>query len=345
MDRVVESMYDELEQQRDFLSCRDLRTIYFGGGTPSLLSPQQVAEFMARISYIYNIGVVEEVTFEANPDDLTREYLESLLECGVNRLSIGIQSFCDEELRFMNRRHSSAQAFEAVKLAREVGFDNIAIDLIFGVQGFGEETLSESIDRAVELDVEHIAAYHLTIEDGTLFAQRVKRGEFSAVDDEVSEREYSLMHSRLTQAGYDHYEISNYAKRGCRSKHNSVYWAGGEYLGIGAGAHSFDGERCRRWAVGSIPKYLEGGDGRYESEVLSDEERLNELLMLSLRRSEGLSLTRLEQKFGEELRKCVEHSAQKWIETGGVVCSGERMFIPSSRFLLSDMIIESLFVG
>ncbi len=343
MEQVLDVMLEELDQQRDFLSTKELRTIYFGGGTPSLLTPRRVEEFMAKMSSIYNIGKVEEVTFEANPDDLTAEYLESLLKSGVNRLSIGVQSFCDDELKFMNRRHSSQQAYYAVKLAREVGFENIAIDLIFGVHGFGGSTLVESVERTIELDVEHIAAYHLTIEDGTLFAQKVKRGEFSPVSEEVSEREYSLLHERLTAAGYDHYEISNYAKRGSYSRHNSVYWSGGEYLGIGAGAHSYDGEVSRRWAVGSVGAYLEGGEKRYESEVLSEVDCLNEMIMLSLRRSSGLDLCDLERRFGIDERCRVQQIAERWINSNDLNLLGERMFIPATRFLLSDMIIESFF--
>lgn len=343
MSDVVAMMMRELEEERNFLSDKELKTIYFGGGTPSLLAPKHVAAFLERIDSLYNIGKVEEITLEANPDDLTRDYLRELRATGVNRLSIGVQSFDDGALKFMNRRHSAVQAVQAVRDARAEGFDNIAIDLIFGVDGFGGEILQRSLDEAIALDVEHIAAYHLTIEPGTLFARRVARGEFSPVAEEVSEMEYALVHDKLTEAGYEHYEISNYARRGARSKHNSAYWSGSEYLGIGAGAHSF-GRGVRRWACDSIDGYLTlGRDGRYESEVLSREERRNEVVMTSLRRCEGLDVEAFRLEYGEDELARLLKDSEISLKSGDLILSDGRLFIPAQRFLRSDLVIEHLF--
>ncbi|MFI3292272.1 MAG: radical SAM family heme chaperone HemW [Rikenellaceae bacterium] len=342
MSQVVDGMMMELETEHDFLGDRTIDTIYFGGGTPSLLSAEQVRGFLLRIGDLYDISRVKEITLEANPDDLTTQYLEELRAAGINRLSIGIQSFDDTELKFMNRRHSSQQAIDAVRRAREAGFDNIAIDLIFGVSGFGAEVLQRSIDMALELDVEHIAAYHLTIEPNTLFGRRVERGELCEVSEDVTDAEYALLHERLTEAGYEHYEISNYAKVGRRSRHNSSYWRGMEYLGVGAGAHSFNG-RVRRWAVDSIDRYLMGREERYESEVLTLDDRRNEMVMTSLRCVEGLDLTTFAEEFGEESLDNLQRGAQKWIEQGKLVeCDGYIRILPQ-YFMVSDMIIESLF--
>lgn len=332
----------ELREERDFLSDKKLKTIYFGGGTPSLLSSEQVRDFLLLIGELYDTSSLEEVTLEANPDDLSFEYLSAIKAAGVNRLSIGVQSFDDAELKFMNRRHTAQQAVTAVKNARRVGFDNIAIDLIFGVEGFGEDLLRRSIDVALELDVEHIAAYHLTIEPDTLFGRRVRRGELREVEEDVSDAEYSILHETLTAAGYEHYEISNYAKPGRRSRHNSSYWQGVEYLGIGAGAHSFNGD-VRRWAANSIDDYLAGGESRYQSERLSRRDRQNEEVMTSLRCAEGVDLNKFGEEFGEDALSRLLLSARGWIESGELQNVGGRLYILPQYFMVSDMIIESLF--
>ncbi len=333
----------ELEQERDFLTDKKLSTIYFGGGTPSLLESHQVASFLKRIESLYDTTEVSEITFEANPDDLTPQYLEELREVGVNRLSIGVQSFDDNTLRFMNRRHSADQAQQAILDARKAGFDNIAIDLIFGVDGFGGDILKRSIDRAIKLEVEHIAAYHLTIESGTLFARRVAKGEFSQVDESISEQEFEMVHNSLVRGGYEHYEISNYARPNMRSRHNSAYWSGAEYLGIGPGAHSFAGG-VRRWACESLEGYLYlGRNERYESESLSHKERRNEVVMTSLRCCEGLDLDAFEVEYGsQELEKLIADGA-RLLHSGDLIMRDRRLYIPAKRFLKSDMMIEQLF--
>ncbi len=342
MSGVVEAMMGELESERDFISTRKLSTIYFGGGTPSLLSGEQVGGFMDRIAKLYDVGSVEEVTLEANPDDLTYDYLVALRDAGVDRLSIGVQSFDDGALRFMNRRHTAQQAIRAIEDARRVGFDNIAIDLIFGVDGFGEEVLRESLTRAVELEVQHVAAYHLTIEEGTMFAKRLARGEISVVAEEVSDREFEVVREVLLKGGYEHYEVSNYAKKGRRSRHNSAYWRGEEYLGIGAGAHSFSGEK-RRWGCDSIEDYLAGGESRYGGEELTRENRHNERVMTRLRCCEGIDLLSFEREFGEDSVARLMSAAKNSITLGDLVCEDGHLRIPTSRFLRSDYIIELLF--
>lgn len=343
MDGVIAMMMSELAEQREFLTERTISTIYFGGGTPSLLKPSQVAKFLERIDSLYDTSRVDEITLEANPDDLTRKYLRELRATGVNRLSIGVQSFDDGALKFMNRRHTAAQALRAIADARAEGFDNIAIDLIFGVDGFGDERLLRSIESAIELDVEHIAAYHLTIEPGTLFARRVAKGEFSPVAEQVSEQEFELAHTSLTRAGYEHYEISNYAKRGMRSRHNSAYWHGVEYLGIGPGAHSF-ARGIRRWACESIDGYLDMDYAeRYKSEILSHLERRNETIMTSLRCCEGLDLSLFEAEYGKKELQQLLMDGKKLIDSGDLIREEGRLYIPSERFLRSDMVIERLF--
>ncbi|MFR9514331.1 MAG: radical SAM family heme chaperone HemW [Rikenellaceae bacterium] len=342
LDATLDAMECEIVEQRSFLSDHKINTIYFGGGTPSLLTAVQVERLLKVISENYDLSSLSEVTLEANPDDLTLQYLEALHRVGVNRLSIGVQSFDDDELRFMNRRHTSAQAIDVVRMAQSVGFNNITIDLIFGVEGFGVEVLKRSIDVALSLNVQHISAYHLTLEAGTPFARRVAKGELHAVAEEQSEEEYRIIEEVLTSANFDHYEVSNYAREGFRSQHNSSYWRGVEYLGIGAGAHSFNGQE-RRFAISYIESYLEGGVGRYEVERLSEVDRYNEFVMTSLRCREGLELLRMQHEFGAKLFAHFELESQKWLLDGDLVLRDGWVFIPTARFLMSDAIIGSLF--
>ncbi len=344
LEATLAAMEREIVEERGFLGEGeiDIETIYFGGGTPSLLSAEQIGRLLDVIAENYNLERLHEVTIEVNPDDITEEYLRALRSRGVNRLSIGIQSFDDDLLKFMNRRHDSAQAEAAVRMAQSVGFDNITIDLIFGVDGFGTNTLLQSIEKTLSLEVQHISAYHLTIESGTPFARRVAKGEMQTASEQKSQEEYNLLEQELTTAGYEHYEVSNYAKPGFRSAHNASYWRGVHYLGIGAGAHSFNGH-SRRWAINSIEGYLKGGQGRYQSEELSLEDRYNEFIMTSLRCSEGISLEMLKSNFPSYLEAFALTNANRWLLEGKLANIDGQLYIPTQHFLISDTIIESLF--
>lgn len=343
ISEVVDAMLCEIESQRDFLHDKVIRTIYFGGGTPSLLTIQQVEKLLDKCHENFDTSQLSEITLEANPDDLNEEYLTNLFKIGVNRLSIGVQSFNKNILKFMNRRHTSQQAKEAVEMARRAGFDNITIDLIFGIGNYPTSTLEESIDEALKLDVEHISAYHLTIESGTEFARRLSRQEITLASEEQSEREYLLLHEKLTQAGYEHYEISSYALKGRRSQHNTSYWQSVEYLGVGAGAHSYNGE-YRRICCPSIDKYLNGGDQRYEVEQLSLQEQYNEYVMTSLRWCEGADIKLIRERFGEKYASYINIGVKPWVESGEILRSGEKIKIDAKKYMLSDMIIESLLI-
>ena len=340
MDSVMEAMHAEMEEQRDFLSDRRVKTIYFGGGTPSLLHPGEVKHFIDHAGEIWDCQAVEEITIEANPDDITAEYVAALRDTAVNRVSLGIQSFDDAELKFMNRRHSAADAAAAVKRLQDAGIENITIDLIFGVDGFGEQVLSRSLEQALALDVQHISAYHLTIESGTTFHRRVQRGVMGEVAEEISEREYMLIHNALTAAGYEHYEVSNYARKGFRSRHNSSYWHGAQYLGIGAGAHSYNG-LVRHWSEQTVGEYCV--ERSYVDDELTEQDRFNEYVMTALRCVEGVDVEYVRGRFGENSLKKMLSGAERWLLSGDMVADGGRLRIPVERFLVSDAVIESLF--
>ncbi len=342
MDGVVQTMQHELHERRGYLHDQKIETLYFGGGTPSLLSVKQVQELKQCVERLFDCSALQEVTLEANPDDLTPDYLQGLRNAGINRLSIGIQSLDDEELRWMNRRHTAQQAVQAVQEARQAGFTNLTADLIFGVPGFGETVLRRNIEQILALGVEHISAYHLTIEPDTALGRRLERGDLSPVDEGVSEQEFALVHNMLTEAGYEHYEISNFARPGFRARHNSSYWHGKEYLGIGPGAHSFDGV-SRRWSTDTVESY--GQDGRFacETEQLSERDHCNEYLMTALRTCEGVSLHHFNEQFGSARLERLLDEADPLLSEGLLKRQGDRLLIPSEHFLVSDQVIGTLF--
>lgn len=341
LPRVIEQMHNELEGRKEFLAERRLSSIYFGGGTPSLLSAESIEGLITHARQLFDCASVAEITLEANPDDITPLYAEALSRTSINRLSLGIQSFDDRVLSFMNRRHTAEEAERAVHLLRSAGFDNISIDIIFGIAGFGDDHLGESLRRAIALGVEHVSAYHLTVEQRTRLGVMMRKGEYTPVDEERSESEFLAVHKALTEAGYDHYEVSNFAREGRYAEHNSAYWRGVEYLGIGAGAHSFSGDG-RVWCTSSAKEYAEGRL-LYEGERLSVTDHMNEYVMTSLRTSQGIDLGYIAATFGEDHAWRIERSAEAWIATGVLQQMDNRIVIPAERFLLSDAVIESLF--
>ena len=336
MPQVVDAMHAELDAQCDFLHDKTIRTIYFGGGTPSLLAPSEIERFLEQAHSLFDCSQVEEITIEVNPDDITAEYVAELRKTSVNRISMGVQSLDDDCLQFMGRRHSAKQAVDAVQMLQAAGYDNISVDLIFGVEGFGSEVLAKTIEGFVAMGVQHISAYHLTIEENTRFGRLLARGEMHEIKEECSEAEFLQVHNALTAAGFEHYEVSNYALPGFRSKHNSSYWREVEYLGIGPGAHSFNGE-VRRWCEQPIEEYVGGVE--YGSEKLSATDKLNEYVMTSLRCAEGLSLAKVEQCFGQKERERLEHEAKKGCIADLLINENGMLRIPSEKMLLSDMVI------
>lgn len=341
---MLEALLREMELQRDFLPSESLSTLYVGGGTPSVYTPRELGRLTARVRELWECSRLEESTVEVNPDDLSPAYLNGLREAGFNRLSIGIQSFIDRDLRLMNRRHPAAGAIKAVREAQQAGFDNISIDLIYGIPGMSDREWQENLEQALALDVAHLSAYHLTIEPRTVFGKRAAQGKFAPVDEETSQRQYLLLHRMLTAAGYEHYEISNFARPGRRSRHNSAYWTGVPYLGIGPSAHSYDGHR-RRWSPPSLVRYLEELESGtlYEEETLTEEEQYDELVMVSLRRAEGVDAIELEQRFGTTKLRYFEETARRFVKAGILEHAENRYRLKPEEYLVSDSVIEELF--
>ena len=336
---VVEAMHEELRTEHDFLHDKTIRTIYFGGGTPSLLAPGEIEQFVQQAKSIFDCSQLEEVTIEVNPDDITAEYIAELRKTSVNRISIGVQSLDDEVLKFMGRRHSAEQAVKAVQMLQEAGYDNISVDVIFGIEGCGADSLQKTLHGVLAMSVQHISAYHLTIEENTRFGRMFSRGELNETAEECSEAEFLQVHSSFTQAGFEHYEVSNYALPNYRSRHNSSYWQGVEYLGIGPGAHSYNGE-VRRWCEQSVEEYVNGV--AYGSEELSVRDKLNEYVMTSLRCVEGFSLARVESEFGAYERERLEREISKKELASLLINNNGEVSIAPENMLLSDFVITAL---
>lgn len=341
MAPLLTAMHRELETQRTYLQDRAVRTLYFGGGTPSLCRPEQLQGFIDHARRLFEFGKPEEITAECNPDDLTEEYTDRLRATEIDRLSIGVQSFDDGCLRLMNRRHTAAEAVAAIQRVQRAGFRNITLDLIFGVRGFGGDSLHRTLDTALELEVQHISAYHLTIEPATALGRRTARGLFGPVDEQTSEQEFAAVHEALTAAGYEHYEVSNFARKGFRAKHNAAYWSGEPYLGLGPGAHSFDGKAKRRWCPASVAQYTD--EAEYVCEELTASDQYNEYVMTGLRTAEGISLRTIAERYTPQAAEKALAAATPWLASGRLIHEGQRLRIPPEHFLLSDAVIETLF--
>ncbi|MDR2935816.1 MAG: radical SAM family heme chaperone HemW [Rikenellaceae bacterium] len=341
---MLKTLLHEMGSRCSELAGHTVETLYIGGGTPSLYTPKDVNLLIQSIKEMFGVEIFEELTLEANPDDLTDAYLEGLRKTPVNRLSLGVQSFDDRILQFFNRRHDSGDALEAVARAKAHGYENLSVDLIYGIPGQSETGWAGDLDRFFTLDVPHLSAYHLTIEEGTPLGRRTKRGELRPVADEVSEHHYEILREKAAEAGYLHYEISNFARPGHEAVHNSSYWSGAPYLGIGPSAHSFDGQRRRRWNVSDNGRYLAAAAGDFfEEEALTDTDRFNEWLMTGLRTAAGIDPEILTVRFGTEWVGEWLAAAEPFFDRGQLVREGKNIRIPAEKFLLADTVISALF--
>ena len=319
-----------------------IRTLYIGGGTPSLLS---VGE-LSRLLSLPALADGAEVTVEMNPDDVTSDYVAGLVNAGVNRVSMGVQSFNDEELRFIRRRHDAAQAHRAVDVLHHAGIENISIDLIYGIPGQTLESWKKSLHEAVALGLPHLSAYSLTYEEGTRLTRMRNRGEFREVDENLSVAMFDMLAATLDSAGYEQYEISNFAKPGMRSRHNSAYWNFTPYLGLGAAAHSFDGS-ARRYNPSDLRSYMDKVSATgiaYEKESESPSELYNEYVMTRLRTREGVDLDQLEARFGKQCRQYASQVIDRYIADGSLVRENSSVHLTRHGVMLSDMIFRDLFI-
>lgn len=340
-DSMVDAIARELSVRKSYLSGENISTIYFGGGTPSVLTNAQFIIIFNAIFENYIIENEAEITFEANPDDLSLDFLNNVIKLPFNRISIGIQSFADDDLKRVNRRHTALQAIEAVKNAQNVGFKNISIDLIYGLPGQSLEKWQLQVETALKLNVQHISAYGLTYEEGTQLWKQLKKKKITQVEDEVMIQMYDILLNKLSEAGFEAYEISNFSLPDLQSRHNSAYWKFEKYTGIGPSAHSFDGV-SRQWNIANINGYINAVKNNldfFERELLSDTDNYNDYVMVSLRTFEGIDLNYIEKKFGYKEKDFCIRNIKSFIQSGHVDEIDGKLRLTVKGIQISNMII------
>ena len=346
LNRMIGAITEEIKERKHEFAEIQIDTIYFGGGTPSILSTNELSKLISLIQENYQINPDAEITLEANPDDLSQDYLSDLRkETTINRLSIGVQSFNDEILKFLNRQHNSKTAYKSIIHAQNEGFDNINIDLIYGIPGMEGQLWRDSLRKFRALKIPHLSAYHLTIEPKTVFSYYLKKGKIRPVEEEESLLQFRTLLQFAKENNYEHYEISNFSKPGYLSRHNLSYWNGDPYIGIGPSAHSYN-QKQRRWNVSNNTKYchllLNNSDEYFEYEEIDTKTAFNEYLMTSLRTSRGIEITHLKDLFGAEYLSEFESSVQTFLKQGSVIKEGEKYCLSNDGKFIADYVISEL---
>lgn len=341
----LDALLKEIDLRRDYLTNDTIATIYFGGGTPSLLPESDLKQLMSKLRSSFNIHPTAEITLECNPDDVNPQQLEGWKNNGINRLSIGIQSFFKADLQWMNRAHDDLQALNCIKLAQSAGFHNISIDLIYGTPSLSDENWLANLSTATSFNIPHLSCYALTVETGTALSAMIKKHQTPHVNADDQARQFLLMTDYLALKGYEHYEISNFALPGMRSRHNSSYWSGAKYIGLGASAHSFNGT-SRQWNVANNALYIEALKNDqipFEQEALSANQRLNEYIMTSLRTLEGTDINKAQQDFGKKASDNLLSQSKKFIDRGWMHNLNNRLVLTREGKLFADGIASEFF--
>ncbi len=344
---LIESILVEIDLRHSYLENKNIETIYFGGGTPSLLSEKELFLILEKIYKNYNVSSNAEISLEANPDDLSVEKLKELKRLEINRLSIGLQSFNNEELIWMNRAHTATESEASVKRAQDKGFENISIDLIYGSKFSNLTNWKKTLDKAIALDVKHISSYNLTIEDKTKLGHDFKVKKEIAIDDEKSSELFLEMIDRLEKNNFIQYEISNFGKENYFSNHNSNYWKGIEYIGFGPSAHSFDGV-SRQWNISNNSLYIKNvtdkNETYFEKEILSESDQFNEYILTSLRTIWGIDVLVLNTKFNSEILNSFNEKIKTYISSDMIIFNNNKYVLTSNGKLFADKIASELFV-
>ena len=334
----------ELSLRKNFIKSEKINTIYFGGGTPSQLAPTQIAHILNSIANSFVVSSDAEITLEANPDDISSELLKGYRSVGVNRLSIGIQSFIDDELRFLGRRHNALAAEQSIELALNNGFDNISIDLIYGIPNSTVSSWEFSLKKAFTHGIKHLSCYHLTYEEGTPLTRKLNDKKIAEVDESISVHQFNLLQKLSKRNGFIHYEVSNLAKEGFYSRHNTAYWKGIQYLGLGPSAHSFNG-LLREWNPNS---YIDWENGiavekpNTFSEKIDKQTKFNEILLTHLRTIWGINLSELKDEFNDRMIDHLLINAKNHLETKRLVIKDNHLILPAEYYFISDGIIGDL---
>ncbi|PIF03344.1 MAG: coproporphyrinogen III oxidase [Draconibacterium sp.] len=342
----IQALKKELEQRVDYLEEATIKTIYFGGGTPSILSISEVQEILIHIANLFTIDSQAEITFEANPDDLTKTYLTELKKLGINRLSMGIQSFDDDILKLLNRRHNANQAIEALKNVYKAGITNISADLIYGIPTTSQQHLKSYLKKIAQLPVNHLSAYHLTYHENTVFYNWLKKGTLHELSEEESVHQYKILIEEVEKTGFEQYEISNFAKNEQYSQHNVGYWRGTSYLGVGASAHSYDGH-SRQWNIANVKEYIKQVENKevyFERETLSKSNRFNEYIITNIRTKWGISLRYIQQEFGNNTLKSIEKYLKNLSTHQLGTMKKDNFILTQKGLFISDKIMANLMI-
>lgn len=346
-DEMLDAMKKEIFLRKDELQNKNLQSLYFGGGTPSVLSADEIKSLIDEVLKYFSFNNDIEITLEANPDDLNSQFLKGLASSPVNRLSIGTQSFFDEDLKLMNRAHNASEAEGSIKRAQDFGFENLSIDLIYGSPTSNLEIWKENLSKTIALEVPHISSYALTVEPKTALENWISKGKVSNPKEEEQNREFYYMIDFLKDHGFNHYEVSNFAKEGFYSRHNSAYWKYQEYLGIGPSAHSYNGNDVRSWNVANNQQYIKKLNSNIlakETEILSQQDQFNEMIMIGLRTIWGVDLTSLNQKFLPNILDKFNKEIQHKIEEGILKIENNHLKIPEKHWFMADGIASDLFI-
>ncbi|WP_319591688.1 radical SAM family heme chaperone HemW [uncultured Draconibacterium sp.] len=342
----IAALKNEAKVRKNYLNDETVETIYFGGGTPSVLTAPEIAEILSVLNDEFKVNSDAEITFEANPDDLSNDYLKALKQEGINRLSIGIQAFQNRHLEKMNRRHNTAQAVEAIENAANNGFSNLSADLIYGLPDLTPKEWEESLNQMFRLPVKHLSAYHLTYHEGTAFYTWLKKGTLKELKEEESVNQFNTLVDLSLVNGFEHYEISNFAKDQLYSRHNTAYWMGVKYLGLGPSAHSFDGV-SRRWNDSSVEAYIKAQANNqpyFEEEKLSENDQYNEYILTRIRTKWGVSVKELKQRFGHEKAAYFSRQLNKYKNTGDINIKSETITLSRKGLFVSDEIMADLMI-
>ncbi|MBQ8761443.1 MAG: radical SAM family heme chaperone HemW [Bacteroidales bacterium] len=342
----VEALKREIIYRKDYLEDEEVKTIYFGGGTPSLLPVESVDEILTLLHNNFDIDANPEITLELNPDTIDREKMSSLKQMGVNRMSVGIQSFFDDDLLYLGRRHDSNHALRVLEDLKNVNFDKITLDLIYGIPTLTEEKWDKNLDIFFSTGISHLSAYALTVEPRTILGQKIDKGDLQEVNEDETIKHYQILVERTKEHGFEHYEISNFAKEGCRSMHNSIYWSDGKYLGLGPSAHSYDG-KSRQWNIANLSQYLKlagNSDDCFEKEILTLDDKYNEYVMTSLRTSWGCNVEKIALHYGIKYADFFLKNVKKYVESGEMLINDNNYFLSENGKLFADGIASDLFL-
>jgi oxygen-independent coproporphyrinogen-3 oxidase len=345
-DVFMEALYREIDIQKDYLGEQKVKTIYFGGGTPSFLEPSHISGILEKITSVFSFEQNAEITMEANPDDITIKNLSELRKSGINRLSIGIQSFEADDLKYLGRIHTGEQAEKSVQLAREAGFSNLSLDFIYGMPTLSDDAFRNNLEKAMALHIPHISAYALTIEPKTAMEVMIRKKQTSGPDEDKSVSQFRFLMQYLGSNNYEHYEISNFCLPGMHSVHNSSYWSGDHYLGLGPSAHSYNGT-TRHWSVSSISRYvmlIQSGRPHFETELLSPSQKYNEYIMTSLRTIRGTRPDHIRNVFGEKAASHFMAHAHQYLENSYILEHNGIFTLSDKGKLFADRISSDLFL-